>query len=244
MPRAKPLLAEAHTSVAAVNVFYTWDWLAAERGIRRALELSPSYSVAQSLLTNLLVALGREEEAISSALRALYVDPLSALTNTDLAWVYLLTRRYEKALEQCRHTLAMELNFPLARIYLGQVYLCIDQFDDAITEFEQLLAPDGKNPAWCLAFIGYACGMSGRRARARQLLCTVEDLSRASYVSPYDSAVIHTGLRQRDEALACLEKAYADRSPRVTRLNVEPWFDSLRADTRFRSLVRRLKVGE
>ena len=238
------LLAEAHTSVAAVNVFYRWDWLAAERGIRRALELSPSYSVAQSLLTNLLVALGREEEAISSALRALYVDPLSALTNTDLAWVYLLTRRYDKALEQCRQTLAMELNFPLAHIYLGQVYLCVERFDDAITEFEQLLAPDGKKPAWCLAFIGYACGMSGRRARARQLLCTVQDLSKEFYVSPYDLAVIHTGLRQTDQAFAYLEKAYADRSPRVTRLNVEPWFDSLRADSRFRSLVRRLKVGE
>ena len=59
-----------------------------------------------------------------------------------------------KALEQCRHTLAMELNFPLAHIYLGQVYLCVERFDDAIAEFEQLLAPDGNKPAWCLGLSG------------------------------------------------------------------------------------------
>jgi hypothetical protein len=58
------------------------------------------------------------------------------------------------------------------------------------------------------------------------------------YLSPYDSAVLHTGMGERDAALQCLQQASQERCPRVIWLNVEPAFDGLREDRRLQSLVR------
>ena len=89
------------------------------------MKLSPSHSLAHSLFTHYAAARGWAEQAIASARRALDLDPTSPVVNVDLAWAYLLTRDYPKALEQSLSILDMKFNFPLARVYLGQVYLCM-----------------------------------------------------------------------------------------------------------------------
>jgi hypothetical protein len=55
--------------------------------------------------------------------------------------------------------------------------------------------------------------------------------------------VIHAGLGDKAEALAWLEKAYDDRSFFLVSLNVDPRFDHLRAEPRFRALVQRIGLG-
>jgi hypothetical protein len=67
-------------------------------------------------------------------------------------------------------------------------------------------------------------------------------LARRCYVSPYDRAVLHTGLGEKHEALRCLRQALTERSPRVIWLNVEPVFDSLRGNRHFQNIVRRLAL--
>ena len=89
------------------------------------------------------------------------------------------------------------------------------------------------------AHLGYAYARIRDEARARQI---VEDLLSSStkhYVSPYLIAVIYVGLEWKDLALQWLEKAYADRAPRLNEL-IDPPFDYLRSDRRFQSLAERL----
>jgi Flp pilus assembly protein TadD len=69
--------------------------------------------MAQGLFTHYAAARGWCGEAIASARRALELDPMSAVMHTDLAWIYLLNGQYERAREQCLHSLNMEFNFPL-----------------------------------------------------------------------------------------------------------------------------------
>jgi len=66
-------------------------------------------------------------------------------------------------------------------------------------------------------------------------------LSASRYVSPYSVALVHAGLGDRDQAMAWLEKAYAERSDYMPYLGVEPMLDGLRSDSRFAALVG--KVG-
>ena len=89
------------------------------------------------------------------------------------------------------------------------------------------------------AHLGYAYARIRDEARARQI---VEDLLSSStkhYVSPYLIAVIYVDLEWKDLALQWLEKAYADRAPRLNEL-IDPPFDYLRSDRRFQSLAERL----
>ena len=82
--------------------------------------------------------------------------------------------------------------------------------------------------------------LSGNREKARQALADLRELSKRRYVSPFETAVIYTGLGDKDRALEWLEKAYEDRSFGLTRLKVDPRFDPLRADPRFAGLLRRM----
>jgi len=235
-----PLLAEAHVSMAAIDLFFEWNWASAERGLKSALDLSPSHSLAYGLFTHYAVARGWAEHAIASARRALDLDPMSPVANVDLAWAYLLMRDCPRALDQSLSILNMEVNFPLARVYLGQVYQCMGKHDMAIQEMEKAMAPDGDAPAPILAMLGHAYGLAGKTRPARDVLLRMEELASRCYVSPYDWAVLHTGLGEHDEALQRLRQALQERSPRVIWLNVEPTFDSLRRDRRFEAMVRRL----
>ena len=235
-----PSLAEAHNSMAGIQLFFEWNWASAERALRSAMELSPSHSQAHSLFTHYAVARGWAEHAIESARRALDLDPMSPVANVDLAWAYLLMRDYPKALEQSLSILDMKVNFPLARIYLGQVYQCMGKHEAAIQEMEAALPSDGGASAPILAMLGYAYGLAGRSGAARDVLRRMDEMARRCYVSPYDRAVLHTGLGEKHEALRCLRQALTERSPRVIWLNVEPVFDSLRGNRHFQNIVRRL----
>ena len=73
-----------------------------------------------------------------------------------------------------------------------------------------------------------------------KILDQLKELSRQRYISPYDMAIIYTGLGEREQAFAWLDKAYADRFWPLPFLKVDPRFDSLRSDPRFADLVRRV----
>jgi hypothetical protein len=73
------------------------------------------------------------------------------------------------------------------------------------------------------------------------VLGELQSQARQKYVSPYFIALIYTGLGDKAQALAWLEKAYDQRHPYLILIKVEPVFDSLRSDPRFAELIR--KVG-
>ena len=70
----------------------------------------------------------------------------------------------------------------------------------------------------------------------------VDTLTRSnSYTTPLLLARIYAGLGDNDQAMAWLEKVYADRSESVVWLKVDPTFDPMRRDARFTALLA--KVG-
>jgi DNA-binding winged helix-turn-helix (wHTH) protein/tetratricopeptide (TPR) repeat protein len=236
----EPSLAEVHVSMAAVQLFFEWNWASTERALQSAVDLSPSYSPAHALFAHYAAARGWTHYAIASARRALDLDPMSPVAHLDQAWAYLLARDYPRALNQCDSIQAMGMNVPLARVYVAQIYQCMGKHETAVTEMEKVLASDGDTPAPILAMLGHAYGLAGRTRAAREALQQMKKLASRCYVSSYDWAVLHTGLGENDVALRYLRQALKERSPRAIWLNVEPAFDSLRADRRFQNIIRRL----
>jgi hypothetical protein len=86
--------------------------------------------------------------------------------------------------------------------------------------------------------------VSGQRDKAQRILSELKQQSKLRYVSPYDIAIIHTGLDEKDQALAWLEKACDERVFRVVLLGVEPLLDDLRSDLRFQALLKRIGLFE
>lgn len=98
--------------------------------------------------------------------------------------------------------------------------------------------------AYALARMGHGYAVEGRKAEARAVLKQLNELATHRYVSPYDVAIAHLGLGDKDQAFVWLEKAFQQRSVGMGYLGVEPMFDPLRSDGRFQNLLRRVGLCE
>ncbi|HKS40926.1 MAG TPA: tetratricopeptide repeat protein [Blastocatellia bacterium] len=232
-------IAESHTTLAIVKFYYDWDWAGAERLYRQAIELSPNNAYALTYYGFYLIFMERFDEASLVLERIRELDPLSLENNVIVGGNYFFARRYDEAIEQFRKVIAMDANYWLARVNLGRAYEQTGAIADAIAEFEKARLLGGSIPE-TLGDLGRAYAVAGKSDEARRVLEELNERSKTDYVAPYNFAVIYTGLGERDEAFAWLDKAYEARSWYLTWLKVDPALDSLRSDERFQDLLNRV----
>jgi TolB-like protein/DNA-binding winged helix-turn-helix (wHTH) protein/tetratricopeptide (TPR) repeat protein len=234
-----PGLAEAHTTLAFINLYYDWDWGAADREFRRAIELNPNYANAHHWYGEYLSLTGQHERAIREAERARELDPLSSIINTWVGSRYFFARRYEMALKQYRNVVELDPRFVPAHLALGQAYEQTKMFGEAVGELEKAVELSGGSPVY-VASLAHAYGVTGRRSDALRLIDDLKKQASRRYVASFDMAIAWLGLGDKERALASLERAIEDRSPRLLFLTVEPRFDPLRSDPRFAVLIKRV----
>jgi TolB-like protein/Tfp pilus assembly protein PilF len=235
-------LAEAHTSLAFVSLYYDRDWTKAEREFRRAIDLNPNYANGHHWYAEYLSLVGRHEQAIAESERARELDPLSNIINTWVGSRYFFARQYDKAIEQYRNAVEMDPTFVPAHLVLGQAYEQKGMLPEAIAELERAVTLSGRRPVY-LASLAHAYGLAGKRTQALKLLQDLKAMSQHIFVSSYDLALAHLGMGEKAEALALLSQAVDERSPRVAFLRVEPRLDRLRANARFAALMSRVSMS-
>ena len=235
------LLAEAHAVMSAARAM-EWDWAAGEKEFRRAIELNPGDARAHLFATTQLRHLGRREESIAEAKRALELDPLALMSNEGLSDAYLSAQQYDAAIQQCRRTLDLYPNHSASHYEMGWAYVYKGMYQEGIAEIEKSIQLDGDdlNLSPDLAYI-YA--VEGKRGEAQKILDRLLEVSKQAPVSPGHMGLIYIGLGKKDEALSWLEKAYEQHSPIMTWLKVDPRFDPLREEPRFRELLRRVGLS-
>jgi TolB-like protein/Tfp pilus assembly protein PilF len=202
-------LAEAHSSLAFIRLYYDWDAASSEIEFKRALELDPGYAPARYWHASWLICTGREEEAIAEDRRAIEIDPLSVFPNTHLGWMLFFGERYDEAVEQLRKSLELNPSMMLAHWLLGQIYAVQSRHDEAIAELTRAVEIS-ENNTWMKGTLGYAYGLAGRRDDARAVLAELKDRSGHEYVRAIPFTLVHLGLGDKDQALEWLEKAYVD----------------------------------
>ena len=231
-------LAEAWASLAAVKMWFDWDWAEAERAYKRAIELNPNYATAHDGYSMLLCERGRFDEAITQITKAGDLDPLSLIITVHSGWPHYFARDYDTAIHRFRKALDLDENFVPAEGWLGMALGQQQRYTEAIDTFQRALEVD-RIPI-LLAMLGHTHAIAGHRAQAEEVLTTLEYESKSRYISPYDLAVIHAGLGDRDAALHELQRAYEDRSAWMVFLNVDPRLDRLREEGAFGDLIARL----
>jgi serine/threonine-protein kinase len=107
-------LSEAHGALANDVLFgYDWNWTAAEREFRRALELDPSNSAVHGQYGDFLNMMGRYDEALQQRQRAYELNPLWVQTLVEIGWVYRDSRNYEHALQYFQRAIEREPNYAM-----------------------------------------------------------------------------------------------------------------------------------
>ena len=237
-------LPDCHISLAIVKFFYEWDWVSAERALRRAIELDPTNSLAHQIYTRLLSSLRREDNALEEAKRICALEPLSAQAHFLLGEVWYCAREYEKALNAYNGALELnELHSP-ALVGAANAYVQLAVYDQAVVHIERAhtLYPERND---ILASLGSIYARAGRIAESRKALNKLRAASKEGYVSPFDFGVVAAGLGQKEKALECLHRAYEESSPMLVRLlSEDARFDDLRNDSRYTELLARIRSSK
>jgi serine/threonine-protein kinase len=239
-------LGEAHALLGVFHAVYDWDWPAAEGEFRRGVELAPNSPVVHLYYGMGLCLVSRFAECRSELDQARELDPRGVDPITVFARVYnffplYLARDYDQAIPKFQALTKTFPQFYLPYAYLGLCYEQKADYDKAIAAFKKATELDDNLEA--KARLGHAYAVAGRRQEALQVLAKLQGLAGKQYVSPYNIALIHLGLNDRDQAFALLEKAAEDHSEWFASLRVDPRLDPIRRDPRFEALLKRLKLG-
>jgi len=233
-----PALAEAHTMLAVVSLYYDWDWVSAERAFKHAIGLKPDDATAHQRYALALNYRGRFDDALREIRLARDLDPVSLIINTNVGNTLYWARRYQEAIVELQKALAFDAAFPATHTNLAQVYVQTHAYAEAIAEFKKARLLGGVSLVE--AYLAHVYAVSGQGGEARKLLDDLADPSRPTHISPFDIALVYVGLGDHDEAFAWLEKAYNERERDMLSLKVNPVLDPLRSDPRFVDLMRRV----
>lgn len=213
---------------------YDWDFPRAESEYARALQLEPS--LVHAWYSNYLLTLNRMAEAEVEYRKFEDFLPFSP-ANINLAQYFYLTRQYDQAVDLFARKLEINPDFPPTHEWLGMVYEQQGRTRQAIEEFQK--ANQLSSGARGLGALGHLYAMTGKKDEAQKAIQDLEALSKRTYVSSYQKAVIYAGLGEKDESFKYLQKSFDERSLLGPLLRLDPRLNELRDDPRFQDLMRR-----
>jgi len=250
MPKAKEFarkamtldntLAAAHSQLGLIELYYDWDWSAAEEEYRQTMALNPNYVWVHPWHARGLLARGRTEEAVAEAERIVALSP-SPLDWDNAVWIFVLARRCDLARGRAQELLEVAPHYVWAHFENAQIYECDGQMDKAAEEYlkaDELFGTDSKK----LAQLREAMAKSGTQGYWKRTLENYRESAKLHYVPPVLVAEACVRVGDKECTLKWLEKGFQERDDLMINLKAKPVFDSLHSDRRFQDLVRRVGI--
>jgi len=153
-----------------------------------------------------------------------------------------MAKRYVEAIEQSRKTLDLDPNYPMAHLIQGLAYVQTGMHAKAVSSLQQ--ARQSSESPDLLALLGYAHAMAGRRDEAQSILKELMEIKKRRYVSAFPVAMIYAGLGERKLAMDWLDRATKDRAAHLAALRVDPAFEALREEPRFKQVLRQIGLSQ
>jgi serine/threonine protein kinase/tetratricopeptide (TPR) repeat protein len=229
---------EARASLANISAML-WQWDKAGEEFKRAIELNPNYATAHHWYSIYLRHVGRFDEALSEIKRAQELDPLSIVINTNVAQVYLAKGDANSAIEQGKKVIELDPNYPGGHRILAQAFARQGQYAEALAVLQKAIESSGRASEY-QSYQTYLYAISGKRAESLANLKQLEERYARHDLIGFDLAMVYTGLGDKDQAFAWLEKDLQTRSGLLPYVRWDPFFEPLRSDPRFANLMKRI----
>ena len=240
-----PSNVRAALTLAVRRLFGDWDWTRSEREFER-LASEPRALIGEQFAPIALSfwARGRTEDAVGLMEKALRADPGNFVALSMTGDFVAHAGRLEEAIGYYRSALEAAPSDPRSLFGLAEVLKRRGDVAEAIQTLRKAYEMSGEEEgAKALAAASTEKDLENAQAVvARARLEDLQALAKQRYISPLDPARLQAQLGEREEAFASLEAAFAERSPGLVYLKVDPAWDRIRDDPRFASLVRRVGI--
>jgi serine/threonine protein kinase/Tfp pilus assembly protein PilF len=232
-------LAEAHIALGYASYIYDFDWTKAAKHFNRAKELNPAAVRGDTLYPLFLSSQGKSQEAIAAAKSAFELDETSPAFSHSVAIQMYLAREFDQSIEQCRKTVELDPNFPVAYSVFATAYAGKGMPREALHSAEKYAVLSHQSPQ-ALGVLGFVQANLGQHAEAQHTLDQLTADSKQTYAPAYYFALIYAGLDDKNHAFEALNRAYDERFARLAYLRQEAIWDSLRDDSRYSKLLSRV----
>jgi DNA-binding winged helix-turn-helix (wHTH) protein len=207
-----------------------------------SVKLKPGNTEALTVYNELLIALGRFEEAEKILRRALETEPLTLILPVSLARLYYYWRKYDEALNCLQPVIEKDPNFSPALLTLGNIYEAQGESFRTTTVLLKIAERNDVARQWALVGLGRIYGITRLKTEALKVLDELLRLSKTTHVSAYTVAALYEALDERDKVFEWLQKAYDARTNQLIHLKFDPHFDKVREDVRFNEFLARLRL--
>ena len=223
-------LAEAHTSLGFIHLYYDLDPAAARREFVRALTLDPRYATAHLFDAWYYLAVEDLPNAIKEVTAARDLEPLSLIINTRVGTMLRYAERYDEAEQQIRKTLELDANFAIGHDELARIVASNGRFGEAVVNARRS-AELGYSHAD--GILGYSLALSGDKPAAQRIVDSLVTRSETEYVAPFDIGLIYAGLGDDAAAIRWLARCKEVRDHEAPHVRIDPLLKRLRKDPRF-----------
>jgi TolB-like protein/lipoprotein NlpI len=232
-----PQLVDAHLAMGWIHITYDWHWEAADTSYRRALDLEPGNAQALRHAGVQAITLGRWDDAIDLTTRALERDPLRPNSYSNLGLVLLAVERDSEAEAAYRKAMELDPDGASRHYAIGRALLLQGETDAALREMQQ-----ETEDIWRLSGLPLVFHALGRRGESDAALATFK--SKHAGEMAYQIAEAHAFRGEADLAFEWLERAYSQRDGGVTEVKSSRFLRVLADDSRYKALLRKLKLPE
>jgi TolB-like protein/DNA-binding winged helix-turn-helix (wHTH) protein len=235
-------ISESHSTLGMIDLFYDWNWSAAEEEYKQTIALNPNYFWVHSWHARELVARGQTVQAVAEAQRVIGLSP-SPLNWDYPIWVFVLARRGDLARERAEQLLRVAPQWTWAHFSAAYVYDLQGDSEKAAQEFlkaDELFETEPRK----MAQLKEAFAKSGAQGYWRRTVENYKETAKSNYVAPVLVAEACVRIGDKECAFKWLEKGFEERDDLMINLKVEPVLDSLHSDPRFQDLVRRVGIPQ
>jgi eukaryotic-like serine/threonine-protein kinase len=236
-----PSLAEAHATLGAIEANHHFDWRAAEGEYRKAIALNASYATARQWYGGFLTGIGRFDDAMTQLESAQQLDPLSLVVPVQIGLRYYFDRRYDDAIREYQRVFELSPNLPTAHEYTALAYDAKGMYPQAVASYLRYEELRG-TPAADVAGARRAFASGGMTAFRKWQLARLVAQRRTQYVSPIELAMLYGQTGEPDKAFAELSTAMEQHASGLIWLKLEPRFDPLRGDPRFKEVLAKMNL--
>jgi TolB-like protein/Tfp pilus assembly protein PilF len=233
-------LSDAVAALASTKASYNFDFAGAKQEYERAIQLNPNDATAHHWFgTEVLAATGEQARELAELKRALELDPLSRIIQTNLGIAYLHNGRTDEAIAHFRKAIELDGTFYYAQRSYGLALELQGEIPEAISYYEKAAALT--NAPIELGMLGRIYGIVGRKDEAQKILERLRQSRAQRYTAAYSLALVALGLGDKAGALHWLEEGYRDRDgDALGVIRVDPLLASLHGDPRFEALVEKI----
>ena len=234
-------LSGAHSSLAFVDFYWSWDVAGAQREFQRAIELDEKSVLAHHWYATFLLALGKLPESLQEIEKAQQLDPQSNAILADKGLILFHNGQKEQAITLLKQIETTEPDFLSPHNYLAAIYFVQGDYRQYLEESRiaaTLLHDERRLAVVGASEKGFASG--GSRGMLNATLKEQQTLHDNGKEAAYFLAGTYAALGEKKEALDNLQDSYQKREPEMLSIRIDPWLDNLHDQAGYREILAKI----